>query len=61
MKLGEVWRWDGIHSKGKQTKSMKSCNGSTCKTEELNSYLLKKNLGNDIVNSAQIRINELKE
>ena len=59
-KTGEIWRWDGYTSKGKQTKSMKAV------IEQLQNRRIKQlsaeeKSWKDITNTAVNRIDELKE
>ena len=59
-KTGEIWRWDGYTSKGKQTKSMKTV------IEQLQNRRIKQlsaeeKSWKDIMNMAQKRIDEFKE
>ena len=59
-KIGEIWRWDGYTSKGKQTRSMKTV------LEQLQNRRIKQlsteeKSWQEIVNTAEKRINDLKD
>ena len=58
--LGEIWRWDGYISKGKQSSSTKAVL-EQLKNRRLKQLSAEEQKWKEIMNTAQKRINELKE